>query len=352
MAANSGRGSDPRSVTSSPGVAERSATIYDVAARAGVSPQTVSRVLRGFEGVRPATRAKVLKAAEKLDYKVNDAARALRTRRVNRIGALVHAVSSTGPGRTLEGAATTARRHGYVLDIVPMDGDDPASIAMAFALAAEHQIAGIVATARTDAVRATLAQQSSSVPVAILETTAPAGFDMSHDEAIGALAAEHLLALGHRDVAYVAGPPAWDAAVERDRGFASRVEALGGRVVWSRAGDWSPEAGYAAAEAMLAAGVRPTAVAAANDATAIGVIAALAAQGLNVPGDVSVMGVDDIPEARFHLPALTTIALDFEGEGAGLIEILLARTGELAGGAVTVPEPPRLVARSSTRALA
>lgn len=351
MAASNDRGSDARSEAPGRGASERSATIYDVAAQAGVSPQTVSRVLRGFEGVRPATRTKVLDALKELEYRPNEAARSLRTRRVNRIGALVHAMSSTGPGRTLEGAAMAARKRGYVLDIVPMDGDDPASIAMAFTLASEHQIAGIIATAKTDAVRATLDRQAGSVPVAMIETVTPEGFDMSHDEAIGALAADHLIALGHRDVAYVGGPPAWDAAIERERGFVARVRRLGGRVVWSRSGDWSASSGHAAGQALLASRARPTAVAAANDASAIGVIAALAARGVSVPGDMSVIGADDIPEAQFHLPSLTTIALDFEGEGAGLVERLLLEIGELGDGAVTVPDPPSVVARDSTAPL-
>ncbi len=332
--------------------AGRSATIYDVAKRAGVSPQTVSRVMRGYAGVRPATRAKVEAAVAELDYKLNEAARSLRTRRVNRIGALVHAMSSTGPGRTLEGAAMTARRHGYVLDIVPMDGNDPASIAMAFSLAAEHQIAGIIATAHTEAVRATLAEQAGPVSVVWGATTAPAGFDMSHDEAIGALAADHLVESGHRELAYIGGPPSWEAAVERARGFEERARSLGAKVVWSTMADWSSSAGHAAAHALLEARTGATAVAAANDATAIGAIAALHERGLTVPDDLSVIGVDDIPEARFHLPQLTTIALDFEAEGAGLVERLLSDIGELPASEVTTPAPPRLVVRESTAALA
>ncbi len=335
------------------GGASRSATIYDVADVAGVSAQTVSRVLRGVEGVRPVTRDRVMQALDKLDYKPNEAARTLRTRRVNRIGALVHAVSSTGPGRTLEGAALAARRHGYVLDIVPMDGDDPASIAMAFALAAEHQIVGIIATAHTDAVRATLARQAGSLPVVVGATTTPEGFDMTHDEAIGALAAEHLVTLGHRDLAYLGGPSSWDPANERARGFAARAERLGARVVWSISADWSAAAGYAATESLLAADSGATGLATANDATAIGAIATLAAHGLSAPADLSVIGADDIPEARFHLPALTTIALDFEGEGAGLVEQLLWDVGELDdASAITAPLPPRLVVRASTAARA
>ncbi len=326
----------------------RSATIYDVAERADVSPQTVSRVLRGFQGVRPATRERVMEALKELDYKPNEAARSLRTRRVNRIGALVHAMSSTGPGRTLEGAAMAARAHGYVLDIVPMDGEDPASIALAFSLAAEHQIAGIVATADTAAVRTTLAEQAGPVSVVWGATTSPEGFDMSHDEAIGALAADHLVELGHRDIAYVGGPESWAAATERARGFEARVLSRGARLVRTAMADWSADAGHAAASALLDAATGATALACGNDAIAIGALAAMSSRGVSAPTDLSVIGVDDIPEARYHLPSLTTIALDFEAEGAGLIERLLSDIGELEASEVTTPAPPRLVAREST----
>lgn len=325
----------------------KSATIYDVADRAGVSHQTVSRVLRGFEGIRPATRAKVLAALEQLDYKPNGAARLLRTQRVNRIGVLVHAIDQSGPGRTLAGAARCAQRHGYVLDIVPMDGDDPNSIGLALALAAEHQIAGIIATARTASVDATLKAQARSLAVVTEATTAPDGFEMTHDEAIGAIAADHLLELGHRKVGYLGGPTSWVAAVDRYRGFQQRIERAGGSVEWSGVGDWSAESGFQSVADLLSQGSAVTAIATANDSTAIGVIAGLSARGRRVPEDFSVIGTDDIPEARYHIPSLSTVALDFEGEGERLVEQLLVDIGEIPEASST-PRPPMLVARSST----
>jgi len=324
------------------------ATVHDVARVAGVSSQTVSRVLRGSAQVRPATRERVEAALAELDYRLNEAARSLRTRRVNRIGMLVHAVSDEGPGRTLAGAAEAARRAGYLLDIVPMDAADASSVDAALELLGDHQIAGLIATAQTEEVLDAVRARAGAVPSAVDVTTSPEGFEMSHDEAIGALVADHLLALGHRRVATIAGPSGWISAGRRAEGFAERFRAGGGVIVASAEGDWSGESGERATRALLADAPGITALAIGNDAMALGALAALADAGVRVPEDLSVVGVDDVPAARFHRPGLTTVALDFEGEGRRLVEDLLVRLGGLAASASEPPASPRLVVRSSS----
>lgn len=321
------------------------ATIYDVARRAGVSHQTVTRYLNGFEGIRPATREKVRAALTELDYRPNGAARWLRTRQSNRIGILAHRMELSGPGRIIAGATTAARRRGFVLDIASMDGEDATSVDEALDVITEHQIAGVFATAQTEVVRDAVASRRLDVPVAMDSGEGLASFGTNPRAHPGRLAAAHLADLGHRRVASVNGPRVWIASAERRNGFFEMAAERGLDVVWQTEGDWSADSGYRAA-AQLPDEV--TAVAVANDSMAIGLIYGLAERGIRVPDDVSVIGMDDAPEARFHLPPLSTVRLDFEGEGAYLMNTLIAKIegDDLS----TVPgyRLPELVARGST----
>ena len=321
------------------------ATIYDVARHAGVSHQTVTRFLNGFEGIRPTTRAKVQAAIDELNYRPNGAARWLRSRQSNRIGILAHRMELSGPGRIIAGATTAARSRGYVLDIASMDGEDAASVDAALDVVMEHQIAGVFATAQTDVVRIAVENRGIDVPISIDsgEGLASSGADpRAHP---GQLAGMHLADLGHRHVAFVNGPGVWIASVERRNGFLDVVRERGLDLVWESEGDWSAEAGYRAARELPG---EVTAVALANDSMAIGLIFGLAERGIRVPDDVSVIGMDDAPESRFHLPSLSTIRLDFEGEGAYLMNILIAKIeGEDVAG-VPGYRLPELVQRAST----
>lgn len=321
------------------------ATIYDVARHAGVSHQTVTRFLNGFEGIRPATRAKVQAAIDELNYRPNGAARWLRSRQSNRIGILAHRMELSGPGRIIAGATTAARNRGYVLDIASMDGEDVDSVDAALDVVMEHQIAGVFATAQTDAVREAVANRGLDVPISIDSGEGLSSSGANPRAHPGRLAAAHLADLGHRRVAFVNGPAVWIAAGERRSGFLAVAAERGLDVVWEYEGDWSAEAGYRAAQQLPD---EVTAVALANDSMAIGLIFGLAERGRRVPDDVSVIGMDDAPESRFHLPSLSTIRLDFEGEGAYLMNVLIAK---IEGGDVAdVPgyRLPELVRRAST----
>lgn len=335
----------------------RAATIYDVARHAGVSHQTVSRLLRGYEGIRPETRARVEAALAELEYRPNSAARLLRTRRTNRIGVLAHRIDQTGPARILAGATQAAQQRGYVLDIVVTGELDEHSIDAGLAVLTDHQVAGILATAQTDSMVARIEQQSASVPLVIDTRIDVSEGGPSINEVAGRLAAAHLVELGHRRVGYVSGPTDWIASAGRLAGFRRRIEEAGGRVEWVRAGDWSSSSGYAAWSTLSPADRSVTAVALANDSMAIGFIAAAVGDGVRVPEDCSVIGTDDLDEAQFLLPALSTIAVDFEGEGRFMLGTLLARVGADGGsvsGEVEAPTPiapPRIVARGSSRAV-
>ena len=321
------------------------ATIYDVARHAGVSHQTVTRFLNGFEGIRPATREKVQAAIDELNYRPNGAARWLRSRQSNRIGILAHRMELSGPGRIIAGATTAARSRGYVLDIASMDGEDADSVDAALDVVMEHQIAGVFATAQTDVVREAVANRGLDVPISIDSGEGLSSSGTNPRAHPGRLAAAHLADLGHRRVAFVNGPGVWIAAGERRSGFFAVAAERDLDVVWEYEGDWSAEAGYRAAQ-QLPDDV--TAVALANDSMAIGLIFGLAERGRRVPDDVSVIGMDDAPESRFHLPSLSTIRLDFEGEGAYLMNVLIAKIEGADAADVPGYRLPELVQRGST----
>jgi DNA-binding LacI/PurR family transcriptional regulator len=327
------------------------ATIYDVARRAGVSHQTVTRFLNGFEGIRPSTREKVQTALDELSYKPNSAARFLRSQQTNRIGILAHKMELSGPGRVIAGATKAARSQGYVLDIVSMDGEDAASVDAALDLVMAHQIAGVFATAQTHVVREALARRAVDVPIAIDDRQRIGGGGEDPDQVPGRLAAAHLGELGHRRLAFVSGPAVWIAAGGRRGGFVAEARSRGLDVVWEAEGDWSAESGYRTALSMPVGDGGVTAVALANDSMAIGFIFGLAERGIRVPNDVSVLGMDDSPESRFHLPSLSSVRLDFEGEGAFLMNVLIAKIRGDDVEAVPRNYPPTMVPRASTHAV-
>ena len=128
----------------------KAATIYDVAQAAGVSHQTVSRFLKGFEGIRPETREKVVRALDELGYRPNLTARSLKSGRSHRIGALTHEISQVGPSRIAEGANAAAREAGYVLDLISLDVRNPRAIEESLELITQHDLAGVLALASTD----------------------------------------------------------------------------------------------------------------------------------------------------------------------------------------------------------
>ena len=327
-------------------------TIYDVAARAGVSHQTVTRYLNGFEGIREETKSRVADALQELDYRPNFAARMLRSRRGNRIAVLAQDLDQSGPAKILAGATREAQRWGYVLDVVSLDGNDPESVDRAIEVVREHQVSGLLTLAQTEVVLDRLNKVQVDIPTIsdTRVTFTPGG--PSANEISGGLAAEHLWELGHRHIGYLSGPSNWIAGQDRRRGFQARLEQLGGTAEWVREGDWSAGSGHHAWTTLSPSECTVTAVASANDTMLIGLISAMAKDGKRVPEDISVIGTDDLPESQFLLPPLSTVALDFEGEGEHAIRQLL----ELLTGPAPPAEPeepwaPHLVARESTSEL-
>ncbi|MCC4247429.1 LacI family DNA-binding transcriptional regulator [Microbacterium testaceum] len=307
----------------------------DVADAAGVSTQTVSRVLNGYPGIRDATRERVLAAVAALDYRVNNAARALGTSLTRTVGVVASDAVLHGPSAGIAALERAARARGRWISTAYTDSDDPADIDAAVRHLLDQGVDGIVLVAAHGATPL----EGYDVPIVPLY-----GETGSRQRAAAALVVEHLADLGHRRIVEVAGPSDWREALARAAGVADAMERRGLAHVGRVAGDWSAASGAAAADAVAAyvhAGA--TAVAVANDQMALGLAAGLAARGLEIPGDVSVAGFDDNPDAAFYTPALTTVRLDVEGEAAEAVARVL-------GDEPVLPAQPVLVPRASTSA--
>ena len=322
-------------------------TMADVARRAGVSHQTVSRVLNDASAVRPETRENVLRAIEELGYRRNSAARALVTRRSGLIGVIVDELRLYGPASTVSSIAQAAREAGYGITLDLLWDITGPSVAQSLDHHLSQSVEAIVLVAAHGEVPGAAALDLDVPLIALdgfLGPDAPtAGVDQ---RAGGAMATRHLLDLGHRRIAHIAGPADWPQADARVAGFRDALGQAGlepGPVV---PGDWSPRAGYEGCNRILHENPSTTAMFVANDQMAMGAMRALAEAGRSVPGDVSVVGFDDIPEAAFAQPPLTTIRQDFAALGREAVRLVV---GAIEG--ETLPSslvPPRFVAREST----
>jgi len=328
----------------------RPATIYDVAKLAGVSHQTVSLYLRGHQGFRDVTRQRVETALAELNYRPNLAAKSLATSRSHRIGALVYELTEVGPSKTIQGASERARAAGYLLDIINLDPSDENAIDGALGQLGQQDLAGVLAFAPVDLIAEKIAGVPFNVPV-ITEAEREDAHDAAPDGINRPgldLLVDHLVALGHRRFFHFAGPADWVAARNRITAYHDALARHGLASLGSIAGDWSAASGHAAASRMpLDLGV--TAVVAANDQMALGALLAFEQRGVSVPGDLSVTGFDDIPEAAFYRPPLTTVRVDYAQQGRELVERLLRLIDE------TLVSPheassPALVVRASSAA--
>jgi DNA-binding LacI/PurR family transcriptional regulator len=327
--------------------ARRTPNMYDVAARAGVSHQTVSRVVNGFDSIRPETRDRVLAAISELGYRRNVAARTLATRRSRAIGVLAPAVTDYGPTSTVQGIEVAARAAGYH-SLVTTAADDRDSIVSGLGFLLDQAIEALVVIAPQQRVLEALRELDIRVPIATLQAVElGSGTAVSVDQAAGAmLVMEHLLALGHRRIQHLSGPLETLEAAARHAAYEAALRAVSLAVPELIVGDWTAESGSRAASRLAA---DTTAVFSANDQMALGLIHGLVDLGRSVPRDVSVVGFDDVPEARFYLPSLTTVRQDFEQIGRVAVESLIR---QIEGGTApqVAPLEAQLIVRDSTAA--
>ncbi|MBT2448791.1 LacI family DNA-binding transcriptional regulator [Streptomyces sp. ISL-43] len=345
-------------------------TLAEVAVRAGVSPATVSRVLNGGYPVAGATRTRVEQAVEDLGYIANGPARALAAATSDLVGVLVHDVADSFFG-ILAGAlqsalAPSGRGDARRLAVVCNTEGDPAAELAYLALLEGQRAGGVVLTGgaveepeHTRALAARLARiAATGAPVVLCgrpPLPMPAGLPVAtvmFDDRAGAFRlTEHLLALGHRQIAYVAGPPGLSTTRERLAGHRDALghhdPALPGRcaALTVHAG-FERSAGYDATRELLRRGAPFTAVAAANDTVATGVAAALREAGLRIPEDVSVAGFDDLPVCVDTAPALTTVRVPLREAGVLAAQLVTGRRALPPGGITTLPA--ELMVRGST----
>ncbi|WP_299039467.1 LacI family DNA-binding transcriptional regulator [uncultured Pseudokineococcus sp.] len=333
--------------TETPG---RAPVMTDVARRAGVSHQTVSRVLNGHPSIRPETRERVQRAIDDLGYRRNRAARALVTRRTLTIGVVASSTPLFGPSSTLHGVERAAHAAGYATILSTSDTTGRDGVLACVAQLADRGVDGLVLTAPLHEVPDLREHLPADLPTVCATGGPVAGLPSVHvDHRAGARAATDLLVgLGHREVRHVGGSPGWFEAAEREGGWRDALEAAGVAPSPVLTGGWSASEGYAAGLA-LADDPAATAVVAANDQLALGLLRALGERGVDVPGRVSVAGFDDVPEAGYLSPPLTTVRQDLARVGREAVHLLLAR---LRDADVPTAEcsvvAPRLVVRAST----
>jgi DNA-binding LacI/PurR family transcriptional regulator len=331
------------------GASAKRPSLKDVARHAGVSYQTVSRVINDGPRVAAATRDRVLEVVAELGYRRNDTARALVTSRSRTIGVIADASPRYGPVSTLAAVEQAARDAGYNSIVTTMSTPSPEDAIAAFHAFAERGVEGIVVIAPRVPMANVVETVSVEVPVVLLAPgeTSHDGFTVFfEDQELGArLATRHLLELGHREVAHLAGSQDWLDGQVRLRGWQSELSAANLPALPVRYGDWTGESGYRIGRRMIAEGL-PSSIFVASDLMALGFIRALSEAGLSAPRDISIVGFDDNEFAAQVFPPLTTVRQSFANVGARCLEILL---GLVEGTAVdTTPAIPSLVVREST----
>lgn len=321
----------------------------DVARAAGVSHQTVSRVLNGSERVSAETRRRVEDAVLTLGYRRNLAARLLASSRSGLVGVASWGTSQFGPANVMLGLEEAAKATRYRLSRVSISEVTPAAFGEAVDILLEQAVEALVVIVPHRTVLRIAQSLTLGIPVVVVEgdlseTPLTAGVDNVEGARI---ATQHLLDLGHRTVAHLAGPAEWIEASARIEGWRGALEAAGREVPPLRwGGDWSAASGHRTGLS-LARERDVTAIFAANDQMALGLMRALHEAGRRVPEDVSVVGFDDLPEARFFTPPLTTVRQPFSTLGHRVMDLVeRALGGEVAPSAALVHT--ELVVRDSS----
>jgi LacI family transcriptional regulator len=340
-------------------------SLAQVAALSGVSPATASRVLNptNTHPVSEEMRARVQAAARALNYSSNALARALKIQRTNAVGLIAHDIGNPFFAEFARGASDAADEAGF-LTVLCNTNHDPGTELRYLQMLHDHRVAGVLFIAGgfeqhayRDAAREHIAaiRAYGGQAVALGPRADPLPAEVPDNRDGGRQGAEHLLALGHERIAFIAGTVGVRTASERFQGFVNALATAGVTLDEQLvvAGGFSLEGGAEAMRRLLDSGRRFTAVFASNDAMALGCLAELARRGLKAPDHVSLLGFDDIPVARWLDPALSTVAVPMQDIGAAGMRRMLSLLGERpqeAGGNEVNVHPTRLVIRASTGA--
>lgn len=326
-------------------------SLADVARLAAVSTQTVSRVANGRANVDAVTRERVREAMAELGYRPNRAARALKAGRFHAIGVITSYLTSFGMMRTLDEIVLSAAAAQYSITLLPITATR-GGVSGAIDRLSDQAVDGIIVTVEPHLLEGADVTLPDDVPIVVVNTGAGPGLSLvdSDQEGGARLATRHLLDLGHRTVWHLAGPGASASAASRTRGWAGTLREAGLVPPPVLVGDWTVESGYRNG-LELAGRADVTAVFAANDQMALGLIQALHASGRSVPEQLSVAGFDDMPESAYFWPPLTTVHQDFAEIGRNAVALLLRRLEDPgAVGGVERIIPTRLIRRRSTAA--
>jgi DNA-binding LacI/PurR family transcriptional regulator len=309
----------------------------------------VSRVVNGSQQVREKTRDRVLAAMEQLDYRPNSVARALVTGRSRTLGVVTFDTALYGPASTLLGVERAAHAAGYFVSIVSLESLEPTEVTRAVERLKVLGVDGLVVIAPHVAATNALWNLPADLPVVAVEAGPDDGVPVvAVDQYQGArLATEHLLGLGHATVHHLAGPADWIEAQHRTAGWRDALDAAGAKGSSPLRGDWSARSGYELGRRLLDV-PDVTALFVANDQMALGVLRVLYEHGREVPRDVSIVGFDDIPEAEFFTPPLTTVRQDFAEMGRRGLHLLLDEIAVGRRSRTRVTVPATLIERAST----
>jgi len=360
----------------------RPPSIRDVARLAGVSHQTVSRVLNGHPSIRDATRSRVLAVMDQLQFRPNRAARMLSMRRSKMIGVLAAAVGAHyGPASSVRAVEDAARERGFYTTVAHLASVEPDAISAAVEDLLGQDVEGLVIVVPRTAVLSRLASLPVNVPIVAAqgELDDSGGIPVaSVDQRAGVrMLMGYLIRQGHERIKHLAGPPDWNDARSRLRAYEAELRAADLPVLPPVYGDWTADSGYQAGLALLreaarggAGGLGFSAVFSANDQMALGLMHAFREAGLDVPHDVSVAGFDNIPESEHFWPPLTTVSQDFAALGTRCVTLLVGAIGRAYGGpdasgqgvpglpdanmrdaVVSAVVQPELVVRNSVRGL-
>lgn len=330
-------------------MSKRQPSMFDVAKKSGVSHQTVSRVINDHPNVSEKTRQKVLLAIKNLGYRPNHVARMLATGKTSTIGVLSHDTTLFGPASVLHAVQFAGRELGYAVSLISLKSIYPEEVIAGIQELADLGAEGVIIIAPQSAEYKILKRTSRELPAVIIEGGDVAAIpSVEVDQFLGArIAVEHLIRLGHKNIAHISGPQGWFSSERRLEGWKAALADANLKYSTIMEGDWSPRSGYLATKEILKDG-KITSIFSANDDMALGALKAINEAGLAIPEEFSLIGFDDAPASAYLTPGLTTIHQDFDEVGKQALSLLLTlvRGEKLSKRRVTVT--PELIIRDST----
>lgn len=326
-------------------------TLRDVAKRAGVSYQTVSRVINNHPYVAEETRTRVQAAIEALDYRPNKAAQSLAAKRSQSLAVITFGMDYYGPAQMVTNIEHVAKAAGYDLIFANVSELHIDHIRAAMERLERWQVDGIILITPVPGIHyEEIGKGHSNIPVVLIDapfgsTTPSVVIDQGYG---GRLVTQHLIDLGHESLCEISGPLDWSGAAVRHKNWIETLREAGCIPGQSIEGDWTAIGGYHAACQLLESGASFTGLVVGNDQMAMGVLRALHERDLRVPEDVSVVGFDDIPEACCFEPPLTTVRQDFHALSQQSLAYLVERIEHPETPAEQRIIYPELILRAST----